>query len=251
MSSLGVVSNLCFRLWQGLQEVPTTCASPHAGSATYEVGPGKTYSKIADVPLTTLQPGDWVCIYPGTYREKWVINRPGTADKPIVFSGVADANGNRPVIDGDNAVTPTQLNYWNEIRGLIKIGGGSTPSGPASYIRVQHLKLQNANPNYSFTTDSGGSATYKNTAACVYVESGDHLDFVNNEITGCGNGIFTTKGSTDVLIENNYIHGNGIFNRFTSTIRTQVHFGLPTEPTDSDHCAPVARETISKTGLQV
>ena len=48
-------------------------------------------------------------------------------------------------IDGSNAVTPTYLNYWNEPRGLIKIGGASTPSASVpKHIKIQGLELRNA-----------------------------------------------------------------------------------------------------------
>ena len=58
------------------------------------------------------------------YREKWVICRAGTASAPIIVRGVPDpATGALPVIDGDGAATRSQLNYWNEARGVIKIGG--------------------------------------------------------------------------------------------------------------------------------
>lgn len=80
----------------------------------YEVGPGKPYEKIGDVPLESLNPGDTVKIYYKStpYYEKWVIGRTGTQNLPIVFQGVPDpVTGNLPVIDGENAVTRLQLEY--------------------------------------------------------------------------------------------------------------------------------------------
>jgi hypothetical protein len=46
-----------------------------AVAATYEVGPGRTFANIGDVPWAGLQPGDTVLIHwrETPYREKWVI----------------------------------------------------------------------------------------------------------------------------------------------------------------------------------
>src|SRR5205085_11016799 len=54
-------------------------------AATYEVGPGKAYVNIGDVPWESLQPSDTVLIYwrSTPYKEKWVICRQGTASAPI------------------------------------------------------------------------------------------------------------------------------------------------------------------------
>jgi hypothetical protein len=197
--------------------VTPSCACNTPNCNTYDVGPGQSYPDIASVPaLTTLQPGDWICIHPSStpYFEKFVINRSGTAEAPIVISGVIDeTTGERPIIDGNGATTPLALNYWNEVRNLVKIGGASVPNDFPSYIRVQNLHLRNAHTGYSFTDDSGNSQSYVNNAACLHVEAGHHVDLVNNEIEGCGNGIFIGGDVEDVLIESNYIHNNGNVNR--------------------------------------
>ena len=85
---------------------------------------------IAEVPWATLQPGDTVLIHwrSTPYKEKWVICRQGTAASPITVSGVLGPNGERPVIDGNGAVTPLNLNFWSENRGTIKIGGANVPA---------------------------------------------------------------------------------------------------------------------------
>ena len=98
-------------------------------ATTYEVGPGKTLTSIGAVPWESLQPGDLVLIdWQSTpYREKWVICLQGTAANPITVRGVAGPAGQLPVIEGDGATTRPQLNYWNEVRGLLKIGGANVP----------------------------------------------------------------------------------------------------------------------------
>ena len=84
-------------------------------STVYEVKPNTTMDTIAEVPWATLQPGDTVLIYWRSqgYAEKWVIGRSGTAAAPITVRGVPGPNGELPVIDGRNAVTPPGLNFWS------------------------------------------------------------------------------------------------------------------------------------------
>ncbi len=116
-------------------------------AATYEVGPAKPLSSIGAVPWATLGAGDTVLIYwrSTPYKEKWVIARQGTAVAPITISGVAGPEGQLPIIDGANAITAPGLNYWNENRGVIKIGGSNTPSDTMpTYIDVSNLEIINA-----------------------------------------------------------------------------------------------------------
>src|SRR5690606_15949109 len=96
-----------------------------ARAADFHVGEGRPYSTIGAVPLHQLSPGDTVFIHwrAAPFREKLVIGREGTAAAPITIRGVPTAAGQLPVIDGQNAVTPAPLNYWNEPRSVIKIGG--------------------------------------------------------------------------------------------------------------------------------
>jgi len=50
-------------------------AQPAQAATTYEVGPGKHYANINDVPWESLQAGDTVLIHwrSTPYKEKWVM----------------------------------------------------------------------------------------------------------------------------------------------------------------------------------
>jgi hypothetical protein len=183
-----------------------------ATAAVYKVGPGQACSAIGDVPLESLSAGDSVCIYyrSTAYREKWVIGAQGTSTDPVVFIGVADINGNLPVIDGENAVTRTNLDYWNEDRGVIKIGGASTPSATPAHIIVENLEIRCGRPPYTFRDDGGTIQPYRNNAASIHVEEGEHISIRNCVIHDSGNGIFVTWQASDVLIEGCNIYDNGI-----------------------------------------
>ncbi len=190
-------------------------ASP-APAATYSVGPGQPLSSIGQVPWATLGPGDLVLIHwrPDPYREKWVIDRQGTAAAPITVRGVPGTGGELPIISGDDAVTPAPLNFWNEERGVIKIGGSNVPDDTLpSYLVIENLDVRSAHPSYTFTDDSGVVRSYAINAAAIYVEKAAHLTIRGCTLSDSGNGLFigVFDGLTeDVTIENNHILGNGI-----------------------------------------
>ncbi len=205
-------------------------------AADYNVGPGQPLAAIADVPWETLAPGDHVMIHwrADPYREKWVICRRGTVDQPIVISGVPGPNGELPVISGENAITPAGLNFWNENRGVIKIGGANTPPDDLpGHIVIENLDVRSGRPPFSFTNDSGGSETYSDNAAAIYVEKAEHLTIRACIIRDSGNGLFiaVNEGQTqNLLIEGNWVYDNGIegsiyqHNSYTSALGITFQF---------------------------
>ena len=142
--------------------------------------------------------------------------------------------GQQPVIDGNGAVTADGLNFWNESRGVIKIGGSNTPTdGLPSYITIENLDIRSARPPYQFTNDSNGTETYSNNAASIYVEKAANLIIRNCTLHDSGNGLFigANGGLTEnILIEKNYIYDNGIegriyeHNTYTAAINITYQF---------------------------
>jgi len=185
------------------------CCPSFAWAAEYHVGPSQMYANIGNVPWEALSAGDTVFIHarPTPYSEKWVLNRVGTAASPITVRGVPDENGALPVILGEGATTRAQLNYWNEERGILKIGGSNKPSdGTPAYIVVENLHFRRARG--AFTGRNGASA-YLTNAAGIYVEKGSHITVRNCVLEDNGNGLFVASATTDMVIEGNYIYGNG------------------------------------------
>jgi hypothetical protein len=125
--------------------VPFILYALEAGAAVYEVGPDKTYTRIIDVPTHNLTAGDIVRVYAKStlYREKFLLHGVGTAAAPIMFIGVPDANGNKPLIDGQNAISATAHGnyYWNEDRQVILVGQDS------KHIQIHSLSLPRLQPN--------------------------------------------------------------------------------------------------------
>ena len=185
-------------------------------AATYEVGPGKPYASIGSVPWASLQPGDVVLIHwrSTPYREKWVICRQGTSTNPIVVRGVPGPAGELPIIDGNGATTAAGLNYWNEPRGVLKIGGANVPADTTpKHITIENIEFRSARPPYTFVAANGGTQTYSANAASIYVEKGEHITIRNCILRDSGNGLFigspAAQPSRDFLIEGNYILDNG------------------------------------------
>ena len=150
-----------------------TLMSFNTWAATYAVGPSQAYANIGDVPWESMSAGDTVLIYhrANPYFEKWNINVQGTAQDPFVVIGVLGSQGERPIISGENAVTRTQLNYWSDERGVIKIGGSSIPADNLpSYIIIENLEIKSGHSDYTYTDDNGSLKSYLDNASCIYLE---------------------------------------------------------------------------------
>ena len=206
-------------------------------AADYEVGEGPgMLAAIGDVPWESLAPGDRVLIHwrAEPYREKWVLCRRGTEQLPIVVSGVPGPAGELPVIDGRDAVTRIELDFWNEARGVLKIGGANVPPDTLpGHLVIENLEIRSGRPPFTFTNESGGIEPYVNNAAAIYVEKAEHLIIRNCVLHDSGNGLFigAFDGATqDILIERNFIHDNGIessyyeHNTYTAAIHITYQF---------------------------
>jgi len=181
-------------------------------AALYPVWPGKTYTTISNVPWESLSAGDTVLIYYNAtpYKEKFVIGASGTESNPIVIRGVPSASGQLPIIEGIDATTRQQLNFWSEQRGIIKIGGTSVPADNASWIVIENLEIRSARTGYSFTDEAGVLTNYVNNSAGIFIEKGDHITIRNCNVHDCGNGIFSAHESSNIVIEHCDIYDNGI-----------------------------------------
>lgn len=224
----------------------SACSTPLIGShQTYDVGPGKAYTELTDVPFMSLVAGDVVNIYYRStpYRTKFGLRAKGTAAQPVIINGVTDGACNRPVISGDGAVSATDLKTKPisggiDNLGLILIYRTSTDpdatfsSNPSDtdpshtytpqYITIQNLKLTGANETTSFKNPSGVTTKYDPFGGAIYAVRVSHLTVENCEITDTGTGIFVnSKGqsyfdfSDNTIIRRNLIYGNGSVNTET------------------------------------
>lgn len=183
-----------------------------AWAAEYHVGPGQPLESPNDVPWDRLLPGDIVLIEwrSEPYRSKWVLCCQGTAHEPIVIRGVPNADGELPVIDGDNAVTPRQLNFWSESRGVIKVGGANVPEDrEPAHIVIENLDIRSARPGRLFI-GRDGLTEYDEAASAIFIEKGEHITIRNCLMHDCGNGFFTAADAREILVESCVLWDNGI-----------------------------------------
>lgn len=197
----------------------------NAQAADYHVGPDHALDSIAAVPWLNLVAGDTVFIHwrAEPYREKIFISNSGTADRPIRIAGVPGPQGERPVVDGQNATTSSQFKYpypGTASRGLVVFSRSQAELDgyKPKYIEIDGLELLNATALYTFTDAQGQVVPYRSNAASVFIERGEHITIKNCVVTGSANGLFVASNdseefqSREILIDGNEIHGNGNVN---------------------------------------
>ena len=180
-------------------------------TTVHDVGPGKAFQELEDVPWETLSAGTLVRIHwrEQPYRAKWVVNAAGTSNAPIVIAGMPNGS-DLPVITGQDAVTRSQLSYPNQERSIIKIGGADRPSGNrAEWVFIENLVIEGANANNSFRDSDGRSRSYATNAASVHIQRGRNIHLRNNVLTNSGNGLFSGFESSQLVISGNRFEGNG------------------------------------------
>lgn len=212
-------------------------------AAVYNIGPGQTYTSISDFSgWTSLQPGDTVRIHYGTYKEFILLCQSGTATNPITIEGVPDANGNRPILDGDNMVIPSQFDgHLSEYdigsgmlaqgyglifieRSRIDDGYGTRPE----HIIIKNLEIKSTTPeSYTFTNTNGVVQSYPNGNAGIYVRNGKDILIENCVIHDTGNG-FEVQGS-DTMAQNITVRKCHIYNFGRTDGRKYLEHGLYTE----------------------
>ncbi|MFO1092040.1 MAG: right-handed parallel beta-helix repeat-containing protein [Planctomycetaceae bacterium] len=183
-----------------------------ACAAEYPVGPGEKLATPDRVPWDALKPGDTVDIQwrPEPYRSKFVLACRGKSDAPITVRGVPGPNGELPVLDGENAITPPTLNYLSGQRGVIKIGPAAfAPEIVPGHLVIENLEIRNARPGCFFASRQG-LLEYSNAASSIYVERGDHVIVRNCVLHGCANGFFTAFESAEILLDGCHVYDNGL-----------------------------------------
>lgn len=205
-----------------------TSCSPGSGH-DYQVGSGAgQLASLAQVPWDQLTAGDTVRIfYSATpYRGHILIAAQGTASAPVRVCGVKGPNGERPIIDGQNAVARPGLSYTSagyghiqESRAIVMIDrlGSQDWTAHPSYVQVDGLEIRGAKPGNTFTNSTGAVQAYESFGACIWVDRGHHVTIADNVVHDCTNGIFsksTDDGdfavTKDLRIAGNSIYGNGV-----------------------------------------
>jgi hypothetical protein len=208
---------------------PTTCVSqPMTGPhATYNVGPGETYTSLTNVPWLSLQAGDVVNIYyqPTPYATKLAIQAVGTAAQPVVINGVTDANCNRPIITGANAVTTADsiaAGFWASTAGtivepegvIVFLWGPTQPYATRqSYVTIQNVEVTGAEGTNTFTNHSGQVVHYDTSGAyAFYGVAVDHTTIQYDTIDANDGGVFFNTQDDQRFSSFVTLRGNDFFN---------------------------------------
>lgn len=203
----------------------TSACLPSGLGVDYQVGPNAGQIATLDlVPWEKLAAGDTVRIfYKDTpYAGKFMISGNGTATAPIRVCGVKSSTGQRPIIDGQNAISRKGLAYGNilhETRSVIVVKPLSTAAWTdyPTYIQIDGLDIRGANPSNTFTDSTGTVRPYETFGACVWLDRGQNITIADNIVHDCTNGVFS-KSTNDgefavtknILLSSNYIYGNGV-----------------------------------------
>lgn len=202
--------------------------APLVGSnRTFNVGPGKEYADLKDVPWLSLTAGDVVNIFwrATPYNTKFAITGVGTAEQKIIIHGVMTLGGLRPILSGDGCETAQDAidagflsAAYTENLGLIFIHRhfhSGVPIKP-KHIRIENLEIRDAFTGSNFTDQFGGTRSFGEGAGGVYAVVVENLEIENCEIHNNSNGIFTNTKDDDedfasyfIYIRRNSIYGNG------------------------------------------
>jgi hypothetical protein len=208
------------------------CAASGKGT-DHTVGPGQTYTSLHQVPWENLAAGDTVRIFHRAepYAGKFLIAAQGTAAAPVRICGVRGPNNERPVIDGNGAVSRTALApaYGNrskasdihQARSIIVVKPMATEAWTSrpSHVQIDGLAIRRAHPDYTFIDVSGVTKKYAGFGACIWVERGHDITIADNEISDCQMAVFS-KSTDDgefaltknLRVAGNQFHNNGIVN---------------------------------------
>lgn len=166
-----------------------------------EVGPGKTYLEIHDIPLSLVVKNTLIKIYyrPEPYRTQVFVDVVGNANEKVRFQGIPNQNGTLPVISFINATT-----WGNTIDPTLQSGSAfvvfGTWSNKPAYIDIVNLHIMDG------------------TYAGVWAK-GDHISVKGCILENTTNGVFFQAAdqflieiSTHILIEGCKFMGNGTVN---------------------------------------
>jgi len=247
--------------WNYTNEAPSRSACGSSEGTVYEVGTGRTYANPRDVQWQNLSACDQVLIHYRTqpYKDILMIGARGATNKWIVIRGVPGPNGERPVFDGNDAVSPTDkgINTFVDGAGMFIIAkptGGSfnfAADYKPGYLHITGFKIQNVRPPARYTPATGGSPrAWDRFVAGISVVPVENLAVTDNEFTGNSIGLFVNSvneqygQSSRLTVARNYFHGNGIagdaglHNAYTEalgTIYEHNYFGPPVSGTAGDN----------------
>ena len=150
-----------------------------------------------------------------------MLSESGTASAPINIVGIDGPDGQQPVIDGENATTNSQFQYFysplqeDEVV-LIQRSASQPSSYEPSYINISNLEIKDGYDAYTFTDNTGTTQTYNTFAASVWIEGASNITIQNCTLDSSGLGLFALTDdanglmTSNLMVEGNYFYNNGV-----------------------------------------
>lgn len=211
----------------GSATATVTIAENDLPPAQFQVGPGQAYATPGEVPWNAVGAGSEVLIHyrAEPYRQKLLLATRGTEALPVRITGVPGPNGERPVLDGEDAQPPPATAKYEpdtnvEDQSLIAIERSDTQEAgfKPGWIEIRGLELCHAHPAYSYTRQppNAGTDAYGTGAAAIFLRGAEHVRISDCVIHHCAGGIATNYGGNseaglvrDLVIERCHFHSQG------------------------------------------
>ncbi len=215
----------------------TEARLPTGTGIRYDVGGGNNFaSELDGVPWQSLQPGDVVNIYHRAtpYRHKVLLSEQGTAANPIVINGVTNANGDRPTISAQNAVSinPQEwdIDYRMALIMINKRHSTGTYGVNAEHYLIQNLRLADARSTNSFT-HNGVTEAYLGFSRAMWSAGGQYITLQGMVIENNGSGVFIQANDDPGSLSKTWtIRGSKFENNGHGNRDHQVYFQSVSEP---------------------
>jgi hypothetical protein len=188
--------------------------------------PWRTFAKAAAEAM----PGTTVCLMSGTWKERLVLTRSGTANAPVVFAAAPNA---KPVIDGKDirlaggfaGLVHMEGLSWVEVRGLTvrNAGPGSLAAGVmgrnCEHVSVKNCRTKGTNSSgigvwFSKSVLVEGNdvtdACRDGSQECITVAGCDGFEIAGNTVHDCVNGKRGGEGIDAKHSKHGTIHGNTV-----------------------------------------
>jgi len=235
---------------------------------TYRVGPNQPYAAPHNVPWLRLLPCDTVLIYaaPVPYSDLIYVASRGRVHKAITISGVLDAKGHRPILDGSHAITSATegVDPYLLCDGMITVGKPSVNAEPnqasaykPGYLIIENFEIRNAfgkypgsnQPTYTCTDTKGAAHPWPEFASGIAFDPAEHVTIRNMYLHKNGLGAFVNSvgndlaQSRDFYVTDNTIEDNGngnagLHNFYFEVIGERVihnYFGPPIANTQGEN----------------
>lgn len=223
---------------------PVDCSvEPTKSGKTYDIGVGHPYASLAAAYVaignTILNPGTTIRLFntdttgsnPTRFHEYLRLDGQGTQVAPIRVVGCADAAGNLPILDAENATaySKTDNSAAARISGLYQIAlhhSGAFAAYPTSnapsYIIIEGLAFRNAYPPNNFYAPGSTTLTpWGTSTSCIRPYEGSHITVRGNDMQDCSFGILGDFNGNnawggffgDLDLEGNYFTNIGAANQ--------------------------------------